>query len=75
MYTINFANISVGAAPEDISIHKKEEGMDAITTKSIGIKDVDKVKNFIKRLEQQREEKVYKKHWIVARGKDKKVLL
>ena len=75
MYAVNFADISVGAAPEDISMHREGEGMDAMTTKGAGMEDVDRVENFIKRLERQREEKAREKHWIVAGGKDGKVSL
>lgn len=75
VYTVDFADISVGAAPKDISMHREGEGMDAITTKGAGVEGVDRVEDYMKRLERQREEKVREKHWIVAGGKDGKVSL
>ena len=71
VYAVDFADISVGAAPKDMSMHRGE-GMDAITTKGAGVEDVE---DFMKKLERQREEKVREKHWIVAGGKDGKVSL
>lgn len=75
VYAVGFADISVGAAPKDMSMHREGEDMDAITTKGAGVEDVDRVEDFMKRLERQREEKVREKHWIVAGGKDGKVSL
>ena len=75
VYAVDFADISVGAAPKDMSMHREGEGMDAIATKGAGVEDVDRVEDFMKRLERQREEKVREKHWIVTGGKDGKVSL
>ena len=74
VYTVDFADMSVGAAPKDMSMHREGEEMDAITT-GAGVEDVDRVEDFMKRLERQRKEKVREKHWIVAGGKDGKVSL
>ena len=75
VYAVDFADISVRAAPKDMFMRREGEEMDAITTKGAGVEDVDRVEDFMKRLERQREEKVGEKHWIVAGGKDGKVSL
>ena len=75
VYAVDFADISVGVAPKDMSMHREGEGVDTITTKDAGVGDVDRVEDFMKRLERQREEQVREKHWIVAGGKDGKVSL
>ena len=75
VYAVDFADISVRAAPKDMFMRREGEEMDAITTKGAGVEDVDRVEDFMKRLERQREEKVREKHWIVAGGKDGKVSL
>ena len=75
VYAVGFADISVRAAPKDMFMHREGEEMDAIMTKGAGVEDVDRVEDFMKRLERQREGKVLEKHWIVAGGKDGKVSL
>ena len=75
VYAVDFADISVRAAPKDMFMRREGEEMDAITTKGAGVGDVDRVEDFMKRLERQREGKVREKHWIVAGGKDGKVSL
>lgn len=75
VYAVDFADISVRAAPKDMFMRREGEEMDAITTKGAGVGDVDRVEDFMKRLEWQREGKVREKHWIVAGGKDGKVSL
>lgn len=74
VYAVDFADISAGRVREDAPMHRGEEA-GTVTTKDADAEDVDRAIDFMKRLEQRREEKVSKQHWVAAGGKDGKVSL